>query len=84
MASSRTARPMTSIAVPGSLRPGESARLAISVSTTAPKRGSWSNERTSPIVKHPRIADSWSSPSRPSARAMAMVGSTKAPGMSRT
>ena len=45
----RTKRPMMSIAVPGSLTAGDSARLAISERTMSPKRGSSSNFRSSAI-----------------------------------
>ena len=46
----RTSRPTTSMAVPGSFIAGDSARPAISESTTSPKRGSPSNVRARPMV----------------------------------
>ena len=87
MANSRTSVPMTSIAVPGSLTAGESARLAISESTISPNRGSSSKTRASPIRNafaiDPRsIPDV--SPDSVWTRARTVSGAAKVPGSDTT
>ena len=67
---SRVLRPMTSIAVPGSLIAGESARDAISLITARPKRGSCSKLRASPMEKALRTIAAISSSLPPSAFAL--------------
>jgi hypothetical protein len=63
--------------------PGDSAREAISASTAMPKRGSWSNERSSPTVNAARNALSCAV-STPTASSSGSEGSTKAPGNAAT
>ncbi|HRP98054.1 MAG TPA: hypothetical protein PL143_17590 [Rhodocyclaceae bacterium] len=75
---------MTSIAVPASLTPGDSAREAISASTDRPKRGSWSYERSSPITNTARKSSTTASSSMPTLQPSGRAGSTKAPGSALT